>query len=51
MPLPGSTSPMTYLESGCQVVVFNATGGDFAGFENGSGSLVAYKDKNCKFTN
>ena len=47
LPFSGSTSPMTYMAAGCQFVIFTATGGPFVGFEQGIGSLIAYKDKAC----
>ncbi|NQW00795.1 MAG: PQQ-binding-like beta-propeller repeat protein [Rhodospirillales bacterium] len=49
LPFSGSTSPMTYVVGGCQIVLFTATGGDFFGFEKAPGSLVAFKDKTCTY--
>jgi len=47
IPAAASAPPMSYYFNGCQYVVYTATGGLFAGYQNKSDLTVAFKLNSC----
>ena len=47
LPSAGSAPPTSYFASGCQFIVFTATGGRFVGYGENGDHIVAFKLKTC----
>ncbi len=49
LPFSGSAPPASFLYKGCQMILTQATGGRFIGYESTGDALVAFKLKSCNF--
>ena len=49
IPFSGSAPPASFLYKGCQMILTQATGGRFVGYQSTGDALVAFKLKSCNF--